>query len=85
MTLKVQNTLSGQFEEFHPIQGNKVGMYVCGINTYDDSHMGHAKSAVTFDVIRRHLVRKGYDVTYVINFTDIEDHYKIRHSTGRIN
>ncbi len=74
MTLKVQNTLTGQFEEFHPIQGNKVGMYVCGINTYDDSHMGHAKSAVTFDVIRRHLVRKGYDVTYVINFTDIEDH-----------
>ena len=74
MTLKVQNTLSGQFEEFTPIAGNKVGMYVCGINTYDDSHMGHAKSAVTFDIIRRYLVRKGYDVTYVINFTDIEDH-----------
>ncbi len=74
MTLKVQNTLTGQFEEFQPISGNKVGMYVCGINTYDDCHMGHAKSAVTFDVIRRYLVRKGYDVTYVINFTDIEDH-----------
>ena len=74
MTLKVQNTMTGQMEEFQPISGNKVGMYVCGINTYDDSHMGHAKSAVTFDVIRRYLVRKGYDVTYVINFTDIEDH-----------
>jgi len=74
MTLKVHNTLSGQFEEFQPINDSKVGMYVCGINTYDDSHMGHAKSAVTFDVIRRYLERKGYDVTYVINFTDIEDH-----------
>ncbi|MBA3045108.1 MAG: cysteine--tRNA ligase [Candidatus Thermoplasmatota archaeon] len=74
MVLRVHNTMIGQMEEFQPINGNKVGMYVCGINTYDDSHMGHAKSAVTFDVIRRHLVRKGYDVTYVINFTDIEDH-----------
>jgi len=74
MTLKVHNTLSGQFEEFQPINDSKVGMYVCGINTYDDSHMGHAKSAVTFDVIRRYLERKGYDVTYVINFTEIEDH-----------
>ncbi len=66
--------MTGQMEEFSPLEGNKVGMYVCGINTYDDSHMGHAKSAVTFDVIRRYLVRKGYQVTYVINFTDIEDH-----------
>lgn len=74
MTLKVQNTMTGQMEEFQPLEGKKVGMYVCGINTYDDSHMGHAKSAVTFDVIRRHLVRKGYQVTYIINFTDIEDH-----------
>ncbi|MDO9538098.1 MAG: cysteine--tRNA ligase [Thermoplasmata archaeon] len=74
MPLKVQNTMSGQMEEFQPYQGKKVGMYVCGINTYFDSHMGHAKSAVTFDVIRRYLVRNGYDVTYVINFTDIEDH-----------
>ncbi len=66
--------MTGQMEEFRPISGKRVGMYVCGINTYDDSHMGHAKSAVTFDVIRRYLVRKGYDVTYVVNFTDIEDH-----------
>ncbi len=74
MSLRVHNTMTGQMEEFQPISGKKVGMYVCGINTYDDSHMGHAKSAVTFDVIRRYLERKGYDVTYVINFTDIEDH-----------
>ncbi|KYK30600.1 MAG: cysteine--tRNA ligase [Candidatus Proteinoplasmatales archaeon SG8-5] len=74
MVLRVQNTMTGQLEEFVPLSGNKVGMYVCGINTYDDSHMGHAKAAVTFDVIRRHIERKGYDVTYVVNFTDIEDH-----------
>jgi len=74
LPLRVHNTMTGQMEEFLPISGSKVGMYVCGINTYDDSHMGHAKSAVTFDVIRRYLVRKGYDVTYVVNFTDIEDH-----------
>lgn len=66
--------MTGRMEEFQPFEGKKVGMYVCGINTYDDSHMGHAKSAVTFDVIRRYLVRKGYQVTYIINFTDIEDH-----------
>lgn len=75
MSLRLHNTLTGQTEEFVPVSGGKkVGMYVCGINTYDDSHMGHAKAAVTFDVVRRHLERKGYDVTYVVNFTDIEDH-----------
>ncbi|MCK4757162.1 MAG: cysteine--tRNA ligase [Thermoplasmata archaeon] len=74
MTLMVHNTLSGKLEEFVPINENEVGMYVCGINTYDDSHMGHAKAAVTFDVIRRHIEKKGYKVKYAINFTDIEDH-----------
>ncbi len=74
MTLMVQNTLSGKLEEFVPVREDQVGMYVCGINTYDDSHMGHAKAAVTFDIIRRHVEKKGYNVKYVINFTDIEDH-----------
>ncbi len=74
MTLMIQNTMSGKLEEFVPLREDEVGMYVCGINTYDDSHMGHAKAAVTFDVIRRHVEKKGYNVKYVINFTDIEDH-----------
>ena len=74
MTLRVHNTMTGKMEDFVPLSGNKVGMYVCGINTYDDSHMGHAKGAVTFDVIRRHLERRGYEVRYAVNFTDIEDH-----------
>jgi len=59
MALRVHNTMTGSMEEFKPLEGKKVGMYVCGINTYDDSH---------------NLEKKGYDVTYVINFTDIEDH-----------
>ena len=74
MALRVHNTMTGNMDDFTPLNGNKVGMYVCGINTYDNSHMGHAKGAVTFDVIRRHLEKKGYDLTYVVNFTDIEDH-----------
>ncbi|MBI5000312.1 MAG: cysteine--tRNA ligase [Euryarchaeota archaeon] len=74
MTLRVQNTMTGKLDDFTPVNPGRVGMYVCGINTYDDSHMGHAKSAVTFDVIRRHLERRGYAVKYVVNFTDVEDH-----------
>ncbi|MEW5937321.1 MAG: cysteine--tRNA ligase [Candidatus Thermoplasmatota archaeon] len=74
MTLYVHNTLTGRKEEFTPLSPGRVGMYVCGINTYDYSHMGHAKAAVTFDLIRRHLGRRGFAVRYVVNFTDIEDH-----------
>ena len=74
MTLRVQNTMTGKHEDFAPVNPGRVGMYDCGINTYDDSHMGHAKSAVTFDVIRRHIERRGYAVKYVVNFTDVEDH-----------
>ena len=74
MSVKVQNTMSGKLEEFVPVSKGHVGMYVCGINTYDDSHMGHAKAAVTFDVIRRHLEKRGFKVKYVVNFTDVEDH-----------
>jgi cysteinyl-tRNA synthetase len=74
MPLKVHNTMTGELEEFSPVSPGRVGMYVCGINTYDNSHMGHAKSAVMFDVVRRHIERRGYAVKYVVNFTDVEDH-----------
>ena len=74
MALKVHNTMTGELEEFTPVNPGRVGMYVCGINTYDNSHMGHAKSAVMFDVVRRHIERRGYAVKYVVNFTDVEDH-----------
>ncbi len=73
MTIRIHNTLSGKKEDFIPIEGKKVGMYVCGITAYDLSHIGHARAAVVFDVIYRYLKFKGYDITYVRNFTDIDD------------
>ncbi len=73
MTLRVYNTLSGKKEEFKPINPPKVGMYACGVTVYDYCHIGHARAAVAFDVIARYLRFAGYDVTYVRNYTDIDD------------
>ncbi len=73
MSLKVYNTLIGKKEEFIPIKEGKVGMYVCGPTVYDTSHIGHARSVVVFDTIFRWLTQLGYDVTYVRNFTDVDD------------
>ncbi|MFH0810213.1 MAG: cysteine--tRNA ligase [Pseudomonadota bacterium] len=73
MPLVIYNSFSGTKEEFQPLQPGVVGMYVCGITAYDYSHIGHARSAVVFDVIVRHLRRKGYRVRFVRNFTDIDD------------
>ncbi|MCX6772105.1 MAG: cysteine--tRNA ligase [Candidatus Micrarchaeota archaeon] len=71
--MKIQNTLSGEKEEFTPLHGRKVNMYVCGVTPYDQSHLGHARTFVSFDVIRRYLLFKGYDVKFVQNVTDIDD------------
>lgn len=73
MTLRITNTLSGQKEEFVPLVPGEVSMYVCGVTVYASSHIGHAMSAVTFDMIRRYLEYKGYRVSHVVNFTDIDD------------
>ena len=73
MTLRVYNTMSGKKEEFTPLQENKVGMYVCGVTVYDLCHIGHARSAIIFDMIYRYLRYRGYEVTFVRNFTDIDD------------
>ena len=67
------NTLTAKKEAFRPLDGKKVGMYVCGPTVYDFAHLGHGRSAVSFDVIRRYLIYKGYDVTFVSNYTDIDD------------
>ncbi len=71
--IKVYNTLSQRMEELVPIEGNRIRMYVCGPTVYDSAHLGHARAAVTFDVIRRFLQNVGYKVTYTRNFTDIDD------------
>ena len=73
MALRIHNTLARKKEEFHPLHAGKVGIYVCGITAYDVCHVGHARSAVVFDVITRYLRYRGFDVTYVKNFTDVDD------------
>jgi len=73
MSLQFYNTLTKKKEVFKPIEGRKVGIYVCGITAYDVCHVGHARSAVVFDVIVRYLKYGGYDVLYVKNFTDVDD------------
>ncbi|SHF40214.1 cysteinyl-tRNA synthetase [Desulfacinum infernum DSM 9756] len=73
MTLTVYNTLTKKKEAFQPLEPGKVRLYVCGVTVYDLCHVGHARSAIVFDVIYRYLKYRGYDVTYVRNFTDIDD------------
>ncbi|CAI7886227.1 unnamed protein product [Closterium sp. NIES-54] len=71
--LMLYNTMSRSKEEFVPLQAGHVGMYVCGVTVYDYSHIGHARVYVSFDVLYRYLQHMGYDVTYVRNFTDVDD------------
>jgi cysteinyl-tRNA synthetase len=73
MTIKVFNSLTGKKEEFKPLNEGFVKMYACGVTVYDHCHIGHARSAIVFDVIYRYFRDRGYDVTYVRNFTDIDD------------
>ena len=70
--MKVFNTLTGQREDFHP-HNEVVTMYVCGITAYDECHIGHAMTYIIFDVIKRYLRFKGYEVKHVQNFTDVDD------------
>ena len=71
MTLKIYNVLTRKKEVFKPLQEGKVNMYVCGPTVYDQSHIGHAKTYVSFDVVVRYLRYIGYDVLYVQNITDV--------------
>ena len=73
MALRLYNTLSGQKEEFQPLVPGQVGMYVCGVTVYDYCHLGHARANIVFDVVYRYLQYAGYRVTYVRNYTDVDD------------
>ncbi|MCD6486328.1 MAG: cysteine--tRNA ligase [Syntrophobacterales bacterium] len=73
MSLRFYNTLTKKKEKFIPVKEGKAGIYVCGITAYDVCHIGHARSALVFDIIYRYLKYAGYDVTYVKNFTDVDD------------
>jgi cysteinyl-tRNA synthetase len=82
MPLMIYNTLTRTKEEFKPLEDNIVRMYVCGPTVYDKAHVGHAMSAIVFDVIRRYLEYKGYRVIHVMNFTDVDD--KIIHRANQL-
>lgn len=71
--MKIYNTLTGRKEEFITLNPEIVRMYVCGVTVYDYCHIGHARSAIVFDVMSRYLRYKGYNVIFVKNFTDIDD------------
>jgi cysteinyl-tRNA synthetase len=71
--LSIYNTLTGEKEEFRPIEPGKIRMYVCGMTVYDYCHMGHARVMVVFDMVARYLRSRNYEVTYVRNITDIDD------------
>jgi len=73
MTLRLTNTLTRRVEEFKPIEPGKVSIYCCGVTVYDLCHLGHARSYIAWDVLRRHLRWCGYAVTFVQNYTDIDD------------
>ena len=73
MTLRIFNTMSKKEEEFTPLDGHNVKMYVCGVTVYDDIHMGHARSIIVFDMFARYLRYRGYNVKHLTNFTDVDD------------
>ena len=73
MSLRVYNSLSRQKELFEPVRPGKVGMYLCGPTVYKSPHIGHMVGPIIFDAIKRYLTFKGYQVTWVVNITDVED------------
>ena len=83
--MKIYNSLTGKKEEFIPLNEGKVNMYACGITVYDACHIGHALQAIVYDVISRYLRYKGFDVTYVRNYTDVDDKIIARANSEGVN
>ncbi len=71
--MKLRNTMSGELEELVPVVPGKIGIYVCGVTPYDSAHVGHAMSLIVYDVLVRYLRWRGLEVTYVSNYTDVDD------------
>ncbi len=73
MVLKIHNSLTRKKEKFEPLEAGKVRIYVCGPTVYDSAHIGHAMSSLVFDVVRRYLEYRGFEVRHVMNYTDVDD------------
>ena len=78
MPIRIYNTLTRQKETFETVKPGQVAMYVCGPTVYSKAHVGHAMSALVFDIIRRYLEYRGYDVHHVMNYTDVDDKIILR-------
>src|SRR5580700_5415518 len=83
MSLRVYDTLSREKQLFVPVRPGKVGMYLCGPTVYKQPHIGHMVGPVIFDAIKRYLQFKGYEVTWVVNITDVDD--KLIEAAARLN
>ena len=73
MSLRFTNSLTSRTEAFEPLTAGKASIYCCGVTVYDLCHLGHARSYINWDVLRRYLIWRGDDVTYIQNYTDIDD------------
>ena len=73
VTLRLHDTATREVRDFVPLEAGKAGIYVCGLTVQSEPHVGHVRSAVNFDVLRRWLTASGYDVTFIRNVTDIDD------------
>ena len=73
MSLKLYDSVKKEKVPFESLEANKAKIYVCGPTVYDDAHLGHARSAIVFDLLHRVLIANAYDVTMVKNFTDVDD------------
>ena len=71
--MKIYNTLTRRFDNLDNNQNNLIRIYLCGVTVYDNSHVGHARTIIVFDVLRRYLLSKGCKVKFIQNFTDIDD------------
>ena len=71
--MKIYNSLSRKPEELVPLHNKKINIYVCGLTPYDSAHIGHARTYVAFDVVKRFLIKQGYSVFHIQNITDVED------------
>ena len=76
--MRLYDTATRQVRDFAPLEAGKVGIYLCGLTVQSEPHVGHVRSGVNFDVLRRWLTARGYDVTFIRNITDIDDKILIK-------